>query len=104
MLRYEASKYLNNAILNNWLLNIKGELGRHLPGDQHQEHYNKWLEAMAPKHGGDFENTFYRETISPNVHHFLEIKNEIETAFGFQHRGPESELEESEDDGGDEEY
>jgi hypothetical protein len=56
MLRYEASKDLNNAILNNWLLNIKGELGRHLPGDQHQEHYNKWLEAMAPKHGGDFDN------------------------------------------------
>ncbi|KAJ7884792.1 hypothetical protein B0H14DRAFT_2260456, partial [Mycena olivaceomarginata] len=64
MLRYEASKDLNNAILNNWLLNIKGELGRHLPGDQHQEHYNKWLEAMAPKHGGDFDNTFYREPIS----------------------------------------
>ncbi|KAJ7791045.1 hypothetical protein B0H14DRAFT_2396005 [Mycena olivaceomarginata] len=87
MLRYEASKDLNNAILNNWLLNIKGELGRHLPGDQHQEHYNKWLEAMAPKHGGDFDDTFYHETISPNVHHFLEIKNEIETAFGFQHQG-----------------
>ncbi|KAF8184385.1 hypothetical protein K438DRAFT_1544545, partial [Mycena galopus ATCC 62051] len=87
MLRYEASKDLTNAILNNWLLNIKGELGRWLAGDQHQEHYNKWLEAMAPKHGGEFDDPFYRQTISPNVHHFLEIKEEIETAFGFQHRG-----------------
>ncbi|KAF8143043.1 hypothetical protein K438DRAFT_2111093, partial [Mycena galopus ATCC 62051] len=87
MLRYEASKDLGNAILNNWLLNIKGELGRWLAGDQHQEHYNKWLEAMAPKHGGEFDDPFYRQTISPNVHHFLEIKEEIETAFGFQHRG-----------------
>ncbi|KAJ7878115.1 hypothetical protein B0H14DRAFT_2567380 [Mycena olivaceomarginata] len=28
LLRYEASKDLKNAIWNNWLLNIKGELGR----------------------------------------------------------------------------
>ncbi|KAJ7906434.1 hypothetical protein B0H13DRAFT_1880588 [Mycena leptocephala] len=87
MLRYEASKDLTDAILNNWLLNIKGELGRWLAGDQHQEHYNKWLEAMAPKHGGEFDDPFYRQTIPPIVHHFLEIKEEIETAFSFQHRG-----------------
>ncbi|KAJ7633589.1 hypothetical protein DFH06DRAFT_1139927 [Mycena polygramma] len=86
MLRYEASKDLSDAILNNWLLNIKGELGKWLPGDLHQEHYNKWLEDMIQKHGGDFDNKFYRETISPNVHHFLQIKAEVETAFNLERR------------------
>ncbi|KAJ6452362.1 hypothetical protein C8R47DRAFT_1204352 [Mycena vitilis] len=31
MLRYEASKDLRDGILNNWLLNIKGELGKWIP-------------------------------------------------------------------------
>ncbi|KAJ7687510.1 hypothetical protein B0H17DRAFT_1300716 [Mycena rosella] len=87
MLRYEASKDLKNAILNNWLLNIKGELGKWLPADLHQEHYNKWLEDMIQKHGGEFDSKFYRQTISPNVHHFLQIKEEVETAFELEPRG-----------------
>ncbi|KAJ6448022.1 hypothetical protein C8R45DRAFT_787866, partial [Mycena sanguinolenta] len=87
MLRYEASKDLTNTILDNWLLNIKGELGRHLSGDLHQEHYNKWHEFMMKKHGGEFDDPFYRQTISPNVHHFLQIKEEVESAFDFKHRG-----------------
>ncbi|KAJ6584402.1 hypothetical protein B0H19DRAFT_896078, partial [Mycena capillaripes] len=87
MLRYEASKDLKNAILNNWLLNIKGELGKWLPADLHQEHYNKWLEDMIQKHGGEFDGKFYRQTISPNVHHFLQIKEEVEAAFELEHRG-----------------
>ncbi|KAJ6461451.1 hypothetical protein C8R45DRAFT_842148 [Mycena sanguinolenta] len=87
MLRYEASKDLKNGILNNWLLNIKGELGRFIPGDLHQEHYNKWHEHMMKKHGGEFDDPFYRQTISPNVHHFLQIKQEVESAFDFKHRG-----------------
>lgn len=87
MLRYEASKDLTNAILNNWLLKLKDELGKCIPGDLHQEHYNKWLEDMIQKHGGEFDNQFFRQTISPNVHHFLHIKEEVETAFNLQHRG-----------------
>ncbi|KAJ7660455.1 hypothetical protein B0H17DRAFT_954170, partial [Mycena rosella] len=72
MLRYEASKDLKNVILNNWLLNIKGELGKWLPADFH---------------GGEFDSKFYRQTISPNVHHFLQIKEEVETAFELEPRG-----------------
>ncbi|KAJ6601765.1 hypothetical protein DFH09DRAFT_900277, partial [Mycena vulgaris] len=87
MLRYEASKDLINAIFNNWLLNVKGELGKWLPADLHQEHYNKWLEDMIQRHGGELHNQFYRQTISPNVHHFLQIKEEVETAFSLEHRG-----------------
>ncbi|KAJ7902968.1 hypothetical protein B0H13DRAFT_1537749, partial [Mycena leptocephala] len=50
LLRYEASKDLKNAILNNWLVCISGELGIWLPGDLHQKHYNRWLEDMEEVH------------------------------------------------------
>ncbi|KAJ6556007.1 hypothetical protein B0H19DRAFT_1262126 [Mycena capillaripes] len=86
-LRYEASKDLKNAILNNWLINVRGELGKWLPANLHQEHYNRWLEDMIQKHGGEFDDKFYRETISPNVHHFLRIKEEITAAFDSKRRG-----------------
>jgi hypothetical protein len=42
---------------------------------------------MMKKHGGEFDEPFYRQTISPNVHHFLLIKEEVETSFDFQSRG-----------------
>ncbi|KAJ6532184.1 hypothetical protein DFH09DRAFT_933468 [Mycena vulgaris] len=87
LLRYEASSDLRNAILNNWLVAVREELGNWLPGDLQQEHYNRWLEDMVQKHGGEFDDKFYRQTISPNVHHFLRLKEEIETAFSLKRRG-----------------
>ncbi|KAJ7851294.1 hypothetical protein B0H14DRAFT_2296574, partial [Mycena olivaceomarginata] len=44
LLRYEASEGLTDAILDNLLLRIKVELGKCVPGDLLQEHYNKWLQ------------------------------------------------------------
>ncbi|KAJ7829381.1 hypothetical protein B0H14DRAFT_3088117 [Mycena olivaceomarginata] len=77
---------LQNTILNNWLVNVEGELGKYLPGDLHQEHYNRWLKDMARMHGGEFDDKYYRETLSPNIHHFLRIKEEITTAFSLKRR------------------
>ncbi|KAJ7877076.1 hypothetical protein B0H14DRAFT_2303068, partial [Mycena olivaceomarginata] len=56
------------------------------PAHLHQEHYNRWLKDMVRKHSGDFDNNFYRHTISPNVHHFLRIKEEITSAFDLKCR------------------
>lgn len=39
---------------------------------------------MVSKKGGDFDNPFYRQTLSPNVNHFLWIKEQIETAFDLK--------------------
>ncbi|RDB16838.1 hypothetical protein Hypma_002483 [Hypsizygus marmoreus] len=86
LLRYEASKDMSNGILNNWLVNLTGELGKWIEADLMQEHYNRWLEDMAEKSGRDFDDKFYRHTLSPNVNHFLRIKEEIESAFGVAHR------------------
>jgi len=87
LLRYDASEDLRDGILNNWLVNVTGELGKWIEGDLLQEHYNRWLEDMVQKRGGDFDDKFYRQTLSPNVEHFLRIKEEIENAFGLKARG-----------------
>ncbi|KAF8969042.1 hypothetical protein BDZ97DRAFT_1902760 [Flammula alnicola] len=87
LLRYEASNDLRDGILNNWLVNVTGELGKWIEGDLLQEHYNRWLEDMVKKRGGDSDDKFYRQTLSPNVEHFLRIKEEIENAFDLKIRG-----------------
>ncbi|KAJ7736175.1 hypothetical protein B0H14DRAFT_2639033 [Mycena olivaceomarginata] len=87
LLRYEASEGLSNAIFDNLLLRIKVELRKCLPGDLLQEHYNKWLQAMSRRHGGEFDDPFFRQTVSPNVEHFLRFKEDIETAFNLKRRG-----------------
>lgn len=86
-MHYEASDDLRDGILNNWLVNITGELGKWIEADLLQEHYNRWLEDMVKKRGGDFNDNFYRHTLSPNVDHFLRIKEEIENAFTLRSRG-----------------
>lgn len=87
LLRYEASDDLRDGILSNWLVNVTGEVGKWIEGDLLQEHYNRWLEDMIKKRGGDFDDKFYRQTLSPNVEHFLRIKEEIEDAFDLKIRG-----------------
>ncbi|KAJ7723591.1 hypothetical protein B0H14DRAFT_3519887 [Mycena olivaceomarginata] len=79
--------YMNDAIFDNLLLRIDAELGKCIPGDLLQEHYNKWLQAMSRRHGGEFDDPFFRQTVSPNVEHFLRFKENIETAFNLKRRG-----------------
>ncbi|KAJ7859848.1 hypothetical protein B0H14DRAFT_3628484 [Mycena olivaceomarginata] len=87
LLRYEASEGLSDAIFDNLLLRIDTELGKCIPGDLLQEHYNKWLQAMSRRHGGVFDDSSFRQTVSPNVEHFLRFKENIETAFNLKRRG-----------------
>ncbi|KAJ7336921.1 hypothetical protein DFH08DRAFT_915944 [Mycena albidolilacea] len=87
LLRYEASEGLSDAILDNLLLRIDAELGKCIPGDLLQEHYNKWLQAMSRRHGGELDDPFFHQTVSPNVEHFLRFKENIETAFNLKRRG-----------------
>lgn len=84
LLQYDTSHDFCNGILNNWLVNITGKLGRWIEADLLQEHYNQWLEDMAKKRGGNFDDSFYYHTISLNVNHFLQIKEEVENAFTLQ--------------------
>ncbi|KZP25600.1 hypothetical protein FIBSPDRAFT_1041245 [Athelia psychrophila] len=86
LFKYEASQDLSNAILQNMLVNVTGELGKCIEGDLLQEHYNRWLEDMVSKKGGNFDDKFYRQTLAPNVNHFLRIKEQLESAFNLKAR------------------
>ncbi|KAJ6622171.1 hypothetical protein B0H10DRAFT_1717941, partial [Mycena sp. CBHHK59/15] len=55
--------------------------GKWIEGDLMQEHFNRWLKDMVSKQGSNFNNKFYCKTISPNVQHFLKIKEDIESVF-----------------------
>ncbi|KAJ7018511.1 hypothetical protein C8F04DRAFT_922199, partial [Mycena alexandri] len=70
LLEYECSPELKEAILSNWLLNLAGEVGRWIEGDLMQEHYNRWLEDMVKRRGGNFDDKFYCQTLAPNLHLF----------------------------------
>ncbi|KAJ7781696.1 hypothetical protein B0H14DRAFT_3507422 [Mycena olivaceomarginata] len=87
ILCYEASEGLSDAIFDNLLLRIDAELGKCILDDLLQEHYNKWLQAMSRRHGGEFNDPFFHQTVSPNVEHFLRFKENIETVFNLKHRG-----------------
>jgi hypothetical protein len=86
LVRYEATEDLKNALFNNWLVNLTGELGKWIEGDLMQEHFNRWVEDMVQKHGGNFNDPFYRYIIAPNVYHFLRLKESICDAYGLERR------------------
>ncbi|KAJ6506055.1 hypothetical protein DFH09DRAFT_1438577 [Mycena vulgaris] len=64
LLGFECSPDLKEALLNNWWMNLRGEIGTCIETDLMQEHYNRWLEDM----------------------HFLKIKEDIESAFELKRR------------------
>ncbi|KAJ7886538.1 hypothetical protein B0H14DRAFT_3729305 [Mycena olivaceomarginata] len=86
LLEFECSPELKEALLNNWLINLTGELGKFLEGDLMQEWNNRWLSDFSGQRGGDYDDKFYRETIAPNVLHFLKIKENMESAFELKRR------------------
>ncbi|KAF8151243.1 hypothetical protein K438DRAFT_1518529, partial [Mycena galopus ATCC 62051] len=84
LFKFEATEDLRHAIWNNWVINLKGEPRKNVPDDQLQEWHNKFHEDMVPRHGGSFDDPFFRETISPNVNFFQRLKEEMEQAFGLK--------------------
>lgn len=86
LFQYKSSQNLKDAIWNNWLVNVTGELGRWIPDDLLQEHYNRWLEEMVKKSGKNFDDKFLRKVISPNVEFFLRLKEELEASFELYKR------------------
>ncbi|KAJ7854109.1 hypothetical protein B0H14DRAFT_3449895 [Mycena olivaceomarginata] len=62
-------------------------VGKFVEGDLMQEWNNRWLEDIAGRRGGQFDEEFYRKTVAPNVLHFPKMKEDVETAFDLKRRG-----------------
>jgi hypothetical protein len=76
--KYEFPDDMKKAILDNWLVNLRGTPGCFVEMDLMQEHFNFWLEKMAQHKGKDFDDPFYRDVISASVLWFLRLKDEME--------------------------
>ncbi|KAJ7765118.1 hypothetical protein B0H14DRAFT_2403154 [Mycena olivaceomarginata] len=87
LLTYECSPDLKEAMLNNWFMFLSEDIRIAVEGDITQEWSNKWMEGMLSKRGGEWDDKFYRQTISPNVRHFLQLKEDMESAFELKRRG-----------------
>ncbi|THU84431.1 hypothetical protein K435DRAFT_870254 [Dendrothele bispora CBS 962.96] len=83
LLEYDSSPQLRKAIMDNLL--IKFGLGCQ-EKDITQEHHNGRLEMMVDKSGGDFNGSFYRQVIAPNVDNFIKCTKNWETAFDMKTR------------------
>jgi hypothetical protein len=83
---FEFPEDMRQALLENWLVNLKGLPGHFLEMDLMQEHCNFWLEHMAQHKGKEFDDAFYRDVVSANVLWFLRVKDEMEDAVSLQRR------------------
>ncbi|KAJ7721769.1 hypothetical protein B0H16DRAFT_1896326 [Mycena metata] len=87
LLRFECSPDLRDGLLSKLVFNLQGEAGNFVEADITQEWFNRWLEDIAGRRGGDFDEQFYRRTVAPNVLHFLKMKEDMESAFALKRRG-----------------
>ncbi|KAI0362305.1 hypothetical protein OH77DRAFT_1377558, partial [Trametes cingulata] len=85
-LELEASPVLREVFLKNWLVNPSGEPERTLEGDLLEEHMNLELEETVARKGAEWDSPFIREVVSPNVYHFVELRNEWGTGVGLARR------------------
>lgn len=51
-----------------------------------QEHFNFWLETLAQHKGKEFDDKVYRDILSVCVHHFLQLKDEMEEGVDLKRR------------------
>ena len=58
-------------------MNISGRPGAFTPADVMQEFFNRLLEAIIEKKGAEYGDTFIRDVISRNLHHFARIKTDL---------------------------
>ena len=76
-LELESSQELRDAVLKATLVNISGRAGAFTPADVMQEFFNRLLEAIVEKKGVEYGDTFIRDVISRNLHHFARIKTDL---------------------------
>ena len=69
-LELESSQELRDAVLKATLVNISGRAGAFTPADVMQEFFNRLLKVIVEKKGVEYGDTFIRDVISRNLHHF----------------------------------
>ncbi|KAK7688668.1 hypothetical protein QCA50_008206 [Cerrena zonata] len=85
-LEYESSPELKELFLRNWIINPSGEPGRYVAGDLHLEHLNLELEEHIKHKDSAWDDDHIRKVISPNIAHFVNLKNTFREGLGLSKR------------------
>ncbi|KAJ6601701.1 hypothetical protein DFH09DRAFT_969262, partial [Mycena vulgaris] len=81
---YEFPAALQDAILNNYLVNTTGLIGHWLELDLLQEHYNFWIKRLFNSKSHSFDSNHLSEAVGLNIHGFSAIRNYFPRIFGFK--------------------
>ncbi|GBE84702.1 hypothetical protein SCP_0606820 [Sparassis crispa] len=87
-LELESSEAAKDVFLKNWLVNPSGKAQKYQEGDFTQERYNRELETFVDRKDTQWNADYICKVISPNVHHFMKMKNTYGDGVGLaKHRG-----------------
>ncbi|KAF8804248.1 hypothetical protein BYT27DRAFT_7214042 [Phlegmacium glaucopus] len=82
-LELESSQALHGTILRTTLVNLTARAGSFSAADLMQEFFNQLLKAIVEKKGVEYGDTFIRQVISRNLHHFACIKLDLCAGVGL---------------------
>lgn len=85
-LEHEYSEALKKLHLSNWLVNPSGLAGAWHALDLLMEHTVKELKALAQRHATDFDDSFFRNVISPSIAALAGLKHVFDELHGLSAR------------------
>ncbi|KAF4568361.1 hypothetical protein EYR40_010237 [Pleurotus pulmonarius] len=80
---YEYPEALQNALLNNWLVNPSGKAGHWHELDLLQEHYNLLIKTMFNSRDADFDSEFLQQAVALNIQGFSQLREALTSFFGI---------------------
>ncbi|KAJ6626497.1 hypothetical protein B0H10DRAFT_2429883 [Mycena sp. CBHHK59/15] len=81
---YEFPPALQDAVLNNYLVNTTGLFGHWLELDLLQEHFNFWIKRLFNSKSHSFDSKHLSEAVGLNTHGFSAIRDQFPGIFGFK--------------------
>jgi len=86
-LECDTDRGFRTMFLENWLVNLSGEMGRYIEKDLMQEHHNEVLEERMKKQGMSWDSKQMRDIHSRTVQHIERIKKELRPALALSPKG-----------------
>jgi hypothetical protein len=84
---FEYPKELQDAILNNYLVNPSGLNGHWQECDFFQEHCNKAIKTVFNTKNSDWDSRFLREDVAPNISGLARLRESVLRLLGLERTG-----------------
>jgi hypothetical protein len=84
---FEYPKKLQEAIINNWLVNPSGFAGHWQECDFFQEHCNKAIKTVFNTKNAEWDSRFLREDVGPNITGLARLRESMMRLLGLNRTG-----------------